>query len=384
MWKIFQVAIFIFSSQVGSGVFILPAALSICGYKSLMVLLSVGGVCTLVTRVFADTGKSSHELIADAFGYKYGKIFFLLYWFISWFSTVVLFKELTGYLKLGPLYGLLMEVSIWLLVTFYNMHSFKHMIFMEGLLTGLKILPFFGLLICYFKSSTGIITSNHSISLNLFLRCLWSFVGLETGNIIARNIQASSKEREVGSYLGMGMVILFYVISVFLCFKIAGTQLLISNGAPYVTVFQIGLSNYISMDMVSSIIKYIIVLVLIGSINSWTISSGYTGYEGGLSNLLPRCFATLNKHKVPYMSIFLSSCGVLVFLLISYNSNVYATTIKFIEISSSFFLLIYGMCLWAYSKIYLQGIKQLIYYAITIVILLCFSYELYRNICLLF
>jgi amino acid transporter len=304
--KILQIAIFIFSSQVGSGVFILPAALCIVGYKALYILLIVGLVCTLITKIFAETGKNSYELIGDAFGNKAGKFFFTLYWIISWFSTVVLFKELVGYLGVGAKWGLLIEIFIWLSVTFYNMRSLRNILILEGLLTCLKILPFFGLFLCFLREANGIVTSSASINLSLFLRCLWSFVGLETGNIIAKNIQTNKREREWGTYLGMLAVIVFYLLSIFFSFKICGTAALLDNTAPYITVFQKGLGGYLNYSAISNIVKYTIMVVLIGSINSWTISSGYTGYEGGMLNILPKYFTKINKDKVPYMSILLS------------------------------------------------------------------------------
>ena len=79
MLKIFQIAVFIFSAQVGSGVFILPSVLCGLGYKAILLFLSVGLLCTLIIKIFADTGQNSHELIGEAFGEKWGKTFFFIY-----------------------------------------------------------------------------------------------------------------------------------------------------------------------------------------------------------------------------------------------------------------------------------------------------------------
>lgn len=389
MSNILKVAIFIFSSQVGSGVFILPAVLAVLGYKALMILVIVGIVCTLITKIFAETGKNSYELIGDAFGQRIGKIFFLLYWFISWFSTIVLFKELIGYLGMGPTYSLVVEIVIWLWVTLFNMWSFRNVIILETILTALKLLPFIGLVLVYvFNKTTGFIADSNSMNitllLKLFLRCLWGFVGLETGNIIAKNLDTTQSERRKGTYLGMIAVVLFYVLSVLFCFQICGTANLIGNTAPYITVFQKGLYQYLSQDTISLIIKYIIVTVLIGSINSWTISTGYVGYEGALLKILPGCFAKLNKHKTPYMSVLLSSLCILIFIFLSHNPNIYSTTLKFVDISSCFFLFIYGMCVLSYALVALKGIRKYTYILLALLINGCFVYEIYQNIMLFF
>jgi len=199
MLKIIQVAVFIFSAQVGSGLFLLPSALCGIGYKALLLFFMVGLLCTLIIKIFAETGQNSHELIGEAFGVNTGKVFFFIYWFISWFSTVVLFKELVGYLGLRVFPGLAVEFSIWLFVTLFNMGHLKKMMLLESILTTLKVLPFFGLIICYFITPRATITPLSAVSFSLVLRCLWNFVGLETGNIIAKNLDISKREREIGT-----------------------------------------------------------------------------------------------------------------------------------------------------------------------------------------
>lgn len=376
--KIIQIAIFIFSAQVGSGLFILPAALSTGGYKSIFILLFVGIVCTLITYIFAKTGKNTHELIKDAFGKKISNYFFLLYWIISWFSTIVLFKELIGYTGFTGYQGLIIEIGVWLFITGFNMWNFKHIILLESVLTFVKILPFFGLLVCYFLTEKASpIVQIKEVDMSIFLRCLWCFVGMETGGIMAKSLKISENERKIGTYIGMFSVIAFYIGSVFFCFYIVGTDLLYLNKSPYVTIFQASLSSYLSSNVIVYIIRSFVVLVLIGSINSWTISSGYVAYEGGLMGVLPKIFKKLNKNNVPYMGIFISSVLVLLFILLTHNDNVYGTTIKTIDISCCFFLLIYGMCLLSYGKIYNKNkCLKYFYILLSIVIIGCFGHEI--------
>lgn len=387
--NIFNVAIFIFSSQIGSGVFILPAILSPVGFKGIGILFLIGIMATVITHIFASTGDNSHEIIGKAFGKKIGNFFFLLYWFISWFSTVVLFKELIGYTGISYPYCFLIELLIWLFVTLYNIRNLKNMLWLETYLTSLKILPFIGLLIiyiiCIYKNTTLPIISSSSINIKLFLRCLWGFVGLETGNIIGKNLNVDNKHRKIGTYIGMVGVISFYIFSVFFAFKILGTELLIGNQAPYVSIFQKGLNGIISNVNIKYLLKSLVIIVLFGSINSWTISSGYMGYEGGKLNILPKIFNKVNKNNLPYMSIIISSLGVLIFLILGINNNIYNTTVKFIDISTCFFLLIYGMCVYSYGKVYVKNLwKKIICYLLSFFMINAFSIEFYNSLLNLF
>ena len=45
--------------------------------------------------------------------------------------------------------GFIIEMGIWLFVTFFNIRNLSNMLFLETCLTGLKILPFVGLLFIY-------------------------------------------------------------------------------------------------------------------------------------------------------------------------------------------------------------------------------------------
>jgi APA family basic amino acid/polyamine antiporter len=391
--NILSISAFIFSSQIGSGVFILPASLSIIGFKSLLILFFVGLIAALLTNIFAETGLNSNEIITNGFGEKIGNFFFLLYWFISWFSTVVLFKELIAYTGITYPYGFILEFLIWLFVTFYNIKDLNNILILETILSGLKIIPFLGLFIMFvmnlkfgFNNNNNFIpnTGNINLYIKLFLRCLWGFVGLETGNIIGKNLNVKSSERKIGTYIGISGVIIFYILSIFFSFKITGITPLLNNQAPYITIFQIGCRNFINGNFISFFIKLLVIIVLFGSINSWTISSGYCGYEGSKIKLLPKIFNKTNKNNVPYMSIILSSCLVLFLLLISCNNNIYNTITKFVEISSCFFLLIYGMCLLSYTKVYVKNFfKRFFYCLIAIIIFYSFFSEIYNNLKLL-
>lgn len=352
IWEVLQISIFIFSSQVGSGLFILPSLLSISGYYSIFILGLVGVMALFATHVFATTGKSIGELIEESWGKKVNKIIIFIYWFISWFSTIVLFKELLGYMGYENQSGFYIELIIWGLITILNMWKLKYIMVLEGIFTLIKIIPLFFLGFAYFSKggASGEIISLAPIKLDLFLRSMWCFIGLETGNVIGKNLQVDEKSKKIGTYLGMTGVIIFYLLSVYFCFSIVGNKSLIGTQAPYILVFQKSFNYIFSESLISSIVKFFIVFTLIGSINSWTISSGYITKECADSNVLPKFYGKTNQYGVPYTGVFLSSFLVFIFLYFCRTINIYSLIVYAINISCCFFLLIYALCLLSYSK----------------------------------
>ena len=356
LWEIIQMATFIFSSQIGSGFFLLPSLLSRGGYLSFLVLAIVGLLAMITIHVFAQTGMGVAQIIEKSFGKQWSRIIYFIYWFISWFSTIVLFKELIGYTGLTEWNATLLEISIWFLASTVNLWKLKYTVYIESMLTIMKFLPFIFLIIGYFISfpHSSTIINFEGINIKLFLRCMWLFVGIETGNIIGSNLEISKKNKKIGTYVGMSVVVLFYLISIIISFFLVGNSVLQNNMAPYFTMFLFAYKGLLSSTVIDYTLKLLVVLTLVGSINSWTISSGYTAKECGEMGILPKVMMVKNRHGVPYVGIFVSSILVLIFLLLCNSPNIYQITTNAIDISCCFFLLIYGMCLMAYGKSYVK------------------------------
>lgn len=384
LWEIGQIAAFIFSAQVGSGFFILPSLLSGGGYLSFVVLAIVGILAMITIHIFAQTGMGIRSLIEKSFGTTISKYIYFVYWFISWFSTIVLFKELVGYCGLVGHRANMVELLIWIFVTGFNLWHIKHTVYLESGLTVIKFLPFALLIIGYIISpsnNTTVIENLDKVSISLFLRCMWCFVGVETGNIVAGNLRIAPQNKKIGTYVGMFVVVVFYCVSILLSFVLVGNKILVNNMSPYLTILQFAYSKFLSSNTIAHILQILIVLTLIGSINSWTISSGYTAKECGEHGILPSFFGVKNRNGVPYVGILASSICVLVFLFICNSSNIYKMIVNAIDISCCFFLLIYGICLLAYGKSYVKTIYSKVFYLlISTVFIAAFAIEMYKYI----
>lgn len=364
-YNIFQVTAFIFSAQVGSGMFILPSFLSRGGVNSLIALLFVGAMSMLAISVFADTGLGIKEIIQASFGEKISKIIYGFYWVVSWASTIVLFKEFSNYLGVNGKKALVVETFMFIIVTFINLWKTKYTIIVESVLTLLKVVPFFFLIIAYFFSSSKKIVSYESINIPMIMKCMWCFVGVEVGSIIGKNLNVSTEEKKLGTYFGMIGVIFIYLASTYFCFAISGNESLLDHRSPYIKVLTDSYS-FFGLN-IEKIIKVFILIVIAGCINSWTISSGYVAKDCANEKILPKIFGLKNKNGVPYMGIFLSSLFVYLVIILMISWDSYYLLIKAIDYSCYFFLIMYGISMYSYAKFFCKGIfKKSIYYIVSV------------------
>ncbi|OED45432.1 hypothetical protein AB836_00845 [Rickettsiales bacterium (ex Bugula neritina AB1)] len=370
--NIWSVLIFTFTSQIGSGIFLLPTFLYEFGEMSLLIIIFTGIISTLISLVFAETGLTCCEIIKKSFGEKISSYIGKVYWFISWFSTIIVVKELSGYLFQESY--ILFEVLVVLFFILINLKNTNNLMLIESIFTILKILPLFVLIFCYYKTTnTYLIKQTSPINFSIFLKSMWLFVGLENGSLISNLFKTNIKERKIGVYLGMLLVILMYLISVFCVFKLGGKEIL-NNTRPYQVIFQ----KYLSSN--SNILSFCIISVLLGCINSWILSTGYLGYELAKIKILPKNFLIVNKNNIPYVSIIVSGLLIIPFLFIKSNS-LYTMLVKLVDFSSLLAFLIYGMCTAAYAKNFVNKTSQkLLYGIISIFIMFFFFLEIYKFI----
>lgn len=370
--NIWSILIFTFSSQIGSGMFLLPSFLYEYGIQGLFILGFVGIISILISIIFAETGLSSCDIILEGFGKNISKYMGRLYWFISWFSTIIVIKELSGYLFNTSYVSF--EISIVLLFIVINLKNTHNLIIIESIFTFLKIIPVLVLAYCYTTAkNTYPMIHASSINLSVFLKCLWCFVGMENGSIISGLFNANLKERKTGVYLGMCAVIIFYLMSVFFVIKLGGPEIF-HNSRPYRIVFQKYFANS------SNVLLFSIVSVVLGCINSWILSSGYLGYQLAKSKILPAKFLITNQQQVPYVSIIISGLLIIPFLFLK-SGNLYNILVKFVDFSSLLFLLIYAMCVASYGMCFLKKMWQkFVYITISIFIFCFFIWEVIKII----
>ena len=148
-WAVFA---FVTGSQIGSGVFMLPASLAAFGSYSLagwiisgLGAISLALVFALLCAQYPKTG-GPHVYVKEAFGAHAAFFAGWTYWVISWISTTAVIIASIGYLT--PLIGdhsattnLILQLMLLIIITALNFKGVKAAGNAEFILTLLKLIP---------------------------------------------------------------------------------------------------------------------------------------------------------------------------------------------------------------------------------------------------
>lgn len=334
-----SVFFFSFSSLIGTGAFLLPFALSQYGWISILFF-------SITSIMFVYMGYILTKIHPFKILMEYNNQFTIfcinwIYWLISWISTSVILMEIYNYIC--PFYNInpmLLYIFLISICIFINLFGIKISVRIEKYITIVKFIP---LLICIISiiylpkyNILPIYNNNFNILYSIkkcFIRGVWCYVGIENISIIAPSIK---KEYQLDVIFGVILAAILY-ISILIC--------------TYMVLPVIYLQSYMQITallfktpIVGSIL---VILVCIGSLNSWIVGSGYLGYENSKNNIFPSFFSIVNKYSTPYYSIILSS---VLLIPIMYISTYYPNFIfTIVDQSSSIILLFYIYLLLLYS-----------------------------------
>lgn len=362
-WSVFAI---VTGSQIGSGIFMLPASLAPFGIYSLAGWVLSGFGAVMLALVFAKlcakfprTG-GPHAYVQEAFGSSAAFFTGWTYWVISWVSTTAVITAAIGYLT--PLIGecpqyihLTMEIALLLIITVVNFKGVKAAGTVEFFLTALKVVPLLIvplIALAYFspQNFTSSIAAEQ-MSLSQILKevtmlTLWGFIGLETATTPAGSIENPAKTIPRAVILGtLAVAILYFINSVGIMGAMPGKMLMTSK-APYADTvhFLFGGSWHL-------LISFIAAIVCIGTLNAWMLTSGQIALGLAQDGFMPEKFARKNRHGAPVWALLISCIGIIPLLFLTLNESLAQQINTIIDFSVTAFLFIYAISSLALLKL---------------------------------
>jgi len=379
--KFQSVVSLVIGSQIGAGVFLLPARLAVLGPISLFGWLISGTGAILLALVFAQLsmlvskGGGPHVYIEKAFGRRAAFFTAWTYWLISWVGSIAIIVAAVGYLSSltgisDPLSLLFLEIAIITSVTLVNIRGVTVAGSLEIFLTILKCTPliiiplaaiFFLKTEHFYPLNPGnfnVLTSLNSASLMTF----WGFIGLETATTTAGIIENPKKTIPRAVITGTLIVAAIYFFNSFGVMGIVPPETLAKTQAPYVDATQILFGS--GWNIAIALIAFI---ACIGTLNAWVLTSGQIAVEAAKNGLFPSFFSKTNKSGAPYMSLLVAFLCILPILCLTLTPNILTLFNTIIEVSVITFVLIYLFCALAYIKILANSPKKsYLYWAIAL------------------
>ncbi|WP_341812510.1 APC family permease [Wolbachia endosymbiont (group A) of Conops quadrifasciatus] len=359
----------VISSQVGSGVFMLPISLAPYGSYSLISWVISGAGAVSLALVFAtlcakfpETG-GPHVYVKHVFGPTAAFFVGWTYWVITWVSTTALTVVGVGYLT--PFFHediqsmrLLLELLLLTVIVLVNLRGIAAAGRVEFLLTVVKISVLIAIPVAelFFFDKNNFITSKEISSLTTSqilarstLLTLWCFVGVELATAPAGSVDNPAKTIPRAVVLGTIFVAIIYFINNFAIMGLINGNDLASSKAPYADAIKIMFSG--NWHLIMSVISFIF---CVGSLNAWVLSSGQVAFGLAKDGLMPQFFAKQNKHDSPFWGITISAIGTAILLILTSNNNFAQQITSIIDFSVVSFLFVYLACSLAFLKVIIK------------------------------
>lgn len=355
-WSVLALVV---GSQIGSGVFMLPASLapfgaySIAGWiASAIGAISLAMVFASLCARFPRTG-GPHVYIEQFFGKDVSFFAGWTYWVVSWVSTTAVVVAAIGYLS--PLIGeqssfvyLLLELLLLLTICIINLYGVSFAGKAETIFTALKFLPLFIVPavaiwqfdISNFQMSETISLGNTSSSIaQAALLTLWGFIGVECATTPAGSVDNPSKTIPRALIIGTSLVAIIYIFNNIAIMGLIPGEELAKSSAPYADAakYIFGGNWHLWVSIAASI-------VCIGTLNAWVLTSGQISLGLSQDKMMPEIFSRRNSKEAPYTSIILSCLGIMPLLFLTANDNIAGQVTAVIDFSVTSFLFIYFLC----------------------------------------
>jgi APA family basic amino acid/polyamine antiporter len=390
-WSVFAI---VTGSQIGSGVFILPATLAPYGIFSIFgwLISGLGAICLALVfaglcQRFPRTG-GPHVYIKEMFGISAAFFTGWTYWIISWVSTTAVVIASISYLSpfighQSPYVYLSLEILLLLAISCLNLKGLQAAGNVEFILSLLKIIPLL-LLPCiaiwYFNANHFTLApSVQSLPLSsklaqVTLLTLWGFIGLEAATTPAGSVKNPSKTIPRAIFFGTLCSALLYLISSIGIMGLLPGEVLAASKAPYVDASQylFGGNWHLLMGLIASI-------VCVGTLNAWMLASGQIVLGLAEDKLMPAYFAKKNKYGAPTLGLITSCIGIIPLLFLTMNNNIAHQITDIIDFSVVAFLFVYIICTLAYLKILFKEKAKYYHWLYTISALLFCCWIVYQT-----
>jgi APA family basic amino acid/polyamine antiporter len=319
-------------NMIGSGIFLLPAALASFGSISIVawLLTSLGAIC--LALVFANLSKmmpktgGPYVYCRAAFGNFVGFQVAYNYWLYICVGTAGIAVAFAGYLGVfwpalnaDPILSFFVKAgTIWML-TLISICGVRQAGIVQLVATVLKILPL--LLI----GVVGLFQPEHLMQFNVSGQSnlsaitgaatltLWAFTGLESATVPA---EEADHPRNIAraTILGTLIAALVYILSTVAIMGIIAPTELKSSTAPYADAAKIIFGpTGVWLVTIGAIIS------CFGALNGWILLQGQVPLAAARDNLFPRIFAQESKNKTPVFGLIFSSMLITLLLLLTIN-----------------------------------------------------------------
>jgi basic amino acid/polyamine antiporter, APA family len=324
----------VIGSIVGVGIFNLPSSLAPYGPITIvsMGLTTIGALAlarlfaSLAQRMPADGGPYAYARVA--FGNKLGFANAWSYWITAWAGNAaiavgwVLYVEVfinKGQAKIWSI--LLVLAGLWI-PAFINLTGLKNMGWFQVTTTitkfaALAFMSIIGLFYVNTANFSPFNVSGHSavsaVGSGMAI-ALFSYLGLETAAVAAKNVRDPDRNIPRATLLGTFATAVVYMLSLFAVFGIVSNHVLQESTAPFSTAVNAMFGGTVWGNVMAAVV----IISGIGALNGWTMITAEMPRAAAQDGVFPRRFERLNRRGMPAFGIVVSTALASIAMIINY------------------------------------------------------------------
>jgi APA family basic amino acid/polyamine antiporter len=329
-------------NMVGSGVFLLPAALAgEAGPASILALVFTGVGAMLLALVFANLGRAypktggPYAYARRAFGDFVGFQTAWAYWIAAWVGNAAIAVAFAGYLGVywgdvtskNWLTALVAIAAIWLF-TFVNIAGTRETAWAQFATTVLKFVPLavIGVIGLFyldggnfrpFATAEGGFDWHINAAATL---ALWAFIGLESATIPADEVKDPKRTIPRATILGTLAATLLYVVALVAIIGVLPQAVLSNSSAPFADAADAMWGGSFLGLAWGKWIALVAIAATLGALNGWIMLTARVSLAAADDGLFPRAFGRVHgTRRTPVFGLVVSS--VLVSGLVLYGWN---------------------------------------------------------------
>jgi APA family basic amino acid/polyamine antiporter len=350
---------FVISSQIGSGIFLLPSTLAPFGALGLLGwgIASSGALALALTfahlcRAYPETG-GLQVYISKAFGRNAGFFTAWMYWVLSWLGIAPVLGTLAA--ALATLFGwpesvpvlLAIELGVLVILTALNLRGVETAGLWELVLSAIKLVPLliFPIAALFFVEPTHFTPFNptgqpwpHVMS-GAVLAMLWGFLGLEGATTPAGSVHEPHKTIPRALVVGTLLVASLYCLSTCAIMGVVPRDTLLGSVTPYSQAFELMWGS--GSGLAGRVMAFFIAIVCLGSLNVWILATGQVAQGAADAGFFPAFFKRTNRNGAPVSGLIVNALCLAITLCLLTSKTMAEQICFIIEISVSCSLSMY-------------------------------------------
>jgi APA family basic amino acid/polyamine antiporter len=357
-------------NMIGSGIFLLPAALAPYGLNSIpgWILSAAGAIALAVvlsrlSRAFPDGG-GPYAYTHAAFGPLTAFLVAWGYWISVWVGNAAIATGAVSYLvpfapQLGaePHASAAVVVAILWLLTAVNCAGVRAAGWVQGVTTVLKVLPLLAIAaVGVFAVRLDSLAANAAVSFSFgavtasATLTLFALVGLESATIPDGKVANPERTIPRATMIGTVVTALIYILSCSTVLILLPTAQLASSDAPFADVARMfwGGSGAALVALAGAVSGF-------GALNGWILLQGEVPYVMAKDGVFPKVLAKTSTRDTPVVALVFGSVLVTILVFLNAGQSTVRVFTFMVLLSTSACLVMYLVCSLALLRLQRQG-----------------------------